>query len=124
MDFGVSIALPGLRAGHPSLPRYAFDEEGTRIAYLILSSVLYGLFAFFFFSSRRRHTRSLRDWSSACALPIWAGRHAVQPARQLAPAAHPGRLHRRAPDRAAHRAVASPGRARAARGAARGPRAG
>src|SRR6266403_3337235 len=26
----------------------------------------------FFFSSRRRHTRSLRDWSSDCALPILA----------------------------------------------------
>src|SRR5438067_9099106 len=25
---------------------------------------------FFFFSSRRRHTRSKRDWSSTCALPI------------------------------------------------------
>src|SRR5436305_13982398 len=25
---------------------------------------------YFFFSSRRRHTRSLRDWSSTCALPI------------------------------------------------------
>src|SRR5690349_21880940 len=25
---------------------------------------------FFFFSSRRRHTRSLRDWSQTCALPI------------------------------------------------------
>src|SRR5699024_11327670 len=25
---------------------------------------------YFFFSSRRRHTRSKRDWSSACALPI------------------------------------------------------
>src|SRR5204862_5503987 len=24
----------------------------------------------FFFSSRRRHTRSLRDWSQTCALPI------------------------------------------------------
>src|SRR5699024_12533435 len=24
----------------------------------------------FFFSSRRRHTRSKRDWSSTCALPI------------------------------------------------------
>src|SRR5438105_5237615 len=24
----------------------------------------------FFFSSRRRHTRSTRDWSSECALPI------------------------------------------------------
>src|SRR5690349_24793607 len=27
---------------------------------------------FFFFSSRRRHTRSLRDWSSDVSLPIWA----------------------------------------------------
>src|SRR3989449_4708668 len=25
----------------------------------------------FFFSSRRRHTRCSRDWSSACALPIY-----------------------------------------------------
>src|SRR5690625_7693696 len=25
----------------------------------------------FFFSSRRRHTRWPRDWSSACALPIY-----------------------------------------------------
>src|SRR5207249_1335314 len=29
-----------------------------------------GCVAVFFFSSRRRHTRSKRDWSSACALPI------------------------------------------------------
>src|SRR5699024_11927400 len=29
-------------------------------------------FCFFFFSSRRRHTRSKRDWSSDCALPILA----------------------------------------------------
>src|SRR5476649_1469242 len=27
-----------------------------------------------FFSSRRRHTRSLCDWSSTCALPICIGR--------------------------------------------------
>ena len=51
------------------------------------------------------------------------GRHAVQPRRHLAPAAHPGRLHRRAPDREADRPVAPPGRARAARGAAGGGRA-
>src|SRR5260221_6135208 len=30
------------------------------------------LSVFFFFSSRRRHTRSLCDWSSDCALPISA----------------------------------------------------
>src|SRR3712207_2144396 len=29
------------------------------------------LSVFFFFSSRRRHTRYWRDWSSACALPIY-----------------------------------------------------
>src|SRR2546422_7796387 len=28
------------------------------------------IFVFFFFSSRRRHTRCSRDWSSECALPI------------------------------------------------------
>src|SRR6266542_6198476 len=28
---------------------------------------------FFFFSSRRRHTRCYRDWSSTCALPIFTG---------------------------------------------------
>src|SRR5437588_3296950 len=28
----------------------------------------------FFFSSRRRHTRSLCDWSQTCALPISVGR--------------------------------------------------
>src|SRR3989449_1140595 len=32
---------------------------------LCLASVI-----FFFFSSRRRHTRCSRDWSSDCALPI------------------------------------------------------
>src|SRR5215475_15298695 len=26
---------------------------------------------YFFFSSRRRHTRFSRDWSSTCALPIY-----------------------------------------------------
>src|SRR5690606_5572125 len=30
------------------------------------------IFIYFFFSSRRRHTRFSRDWSSTCALPILA----------------------------------------------------
>src|SRR5256886_9443236 len=30
------------------------------------------VFVFFFFSSRRRHTRFDCDWSSECALPIFA----------------------------------------------------
>src|SRR5207247_5959663 len=31
---------------------------------------IFFLLYLFFFSSRRRHTRSTRDWSSECALPI------------------------------------------------------
>src|SRR5207248_5525128 len=38
---------------------------------------------FFFFSSRRRHTRSYGDWSSTCALPIFAGRGAVGAVQSL-----------------------------------------
>ena len=44
------------------------------------------------------------------------GRHAVLAGRLLAPAAHPGRLHRRGADRGAHRAA---GAARASRSSAR-----
>src|SRR5438105_6696008 len=36
----------------------------------------------FFFSSRRRHTRSTRDWVQTCALPI--SRHAARGGRRLA----------------------------------------
>jgi hypothetical protein len=45
LAFGVCIALPGLRAGHPSFPRVAAEVVGTRSADLTISSVLYGLFA-------------------------------------------------------------------------------
>ncbi len=45
LAFGVCIALPGLRAGHPSFPGVAADVAGTRNADLIRSSVLYALFA-------------------------------------------------------------------------------
>src|SRR5437762_11361748 len=42
---------------------------------------------YFFFSSRRRHTRYIGDWSSACALPIFIS--ASRTARLVAsPAAH------------------------------------
>ena len=44
LAFGACIALPGLWAGHPSLPRVAVQMVGTRNADLILSSVLYVLF--------------------------------------------------------------------------------
>ena len=45
LTFGVCIALPGLRGGHPSFPRLAVQALGTPNADLILSSVLYVLFA-------------------------------------------------------------------------------
>lgn len=45
LAFGVCIAVPGLRAGHPILPRVVVDVAGTRNADLMLSSVLYVLFA-------------------------------------------------------------------------------
>jgi sigma-B regulation protein RsbU (phosphoserine phosphatase) len=44
LTFGVCIALPGLRAGHPSFPRVVAEVVGTRNADLILSFVLYALF--------------------------------------------------------------------------------
>src|SRR6266700_4074134 len=44
LAFGVCIVLPGLRAGHPSLPRVAAEMAGLRNADLILSSALYTLF--------------------------------------------------------------------------------
>src|SRR5476649_2666547 len=46
----------------------------TALWFVFFSFFDYDLFfcSFFFFSSRRRHTRSLCDWSSTCALPILA----------------------------------------------------
>src|SRR6267378_6826120 len=41
------------------------------ISILSLQKNMYEIFSFFF-SSRRRHTRSLRDWSSDGALPIYS----------------------------------------------------
>ena len=45
LAFGVCIAVPGLRAGHPSLPQAVADVAGMRNADLIRSSILYALFA-------------------------------------------------------------------------------
>ena len=50
------------------------------------------------------------------------GGHALLAGRLLAPAAHPGRLHRRGADRGADGHLAPPGRAGVARGPARGGR--
>src|SRR5699024_11260253 len=42
---------------------------------LILCSLVLFLFVVFFFSSRRRHTRSKRDWSSdVCSSDLWCER--------------------------------------------------
>jgi sigma-B regulation protein RsbU (phosphoserine phosphatase) len=50
LAFGVCIVLPGLRAGHPSLPRVTVEMVGLRNADLILSSFIYALFALGIFS--------------------------------------------------------------------------
>src|SRR3546814_4877523 len=66
--------------------------------------MLLWLFSFFFFSSRRRHTRcALVTGVQTCALPIWSARlsrswpgAALQgPSRRLPHAAHPPRRRRR-----------------------------
>src|SRR5438093_1884843 len=41
-----------------------------------LSRVIEAPKLFFFFSSRRRHTRLVSDWSQTCALPIFGNRQA------------------------------------------------
>src|SRR5215468_1017852 len=44
LAFGACIVLPGLRAGHPGLPRALAEVVGTHNADLIFSSILYALF--------------------------------------------------------------------------------
>src|SRR6266536_4541724 len=46
----------------------------------------------FFFSSRRRHTRSTRDWVQTCALPIYPepGGVRLSPCGDVVAALHPG----------------------------------
>src|SRR5438034_6246118 len=53
----------------------------------------------FFFSSRRRHTRSLCDWSSDCALPIWRWRRRTNRGRGTGRRPMPWRRRWRLPER-------------------------
>src|SRR6266536_5330895 len=54
------------------LGAYLLKQKRARRKKFPLVVDLESLFAcnFFFFSSRRRHTRSTRDWIQTCALPI------------------------------------------------------
>ena len=73
--------------------------------------------------SSQTDSRVILDQNGAESL-LGHGRHALLAGRLLAPAAHPGRVHRRERDREADRGLAPPGRARVPRGAARGGRGG
>src|SRR2546429_2043480 len=64
-------------------------------------------FVFFFFSSRRRHTRCSRDWSSDVCSPISA-RQGVG-ARKRRRSHEQGRCRRREPDRKSTRLNSSHG---------------
>ncbi len=71
--------------------------------------------------SSQTDSRVILDQNGAESL-LGPGRHAVPAVRRVALGAHPGRVHRRGGDREADRALAPPGRAGAARGAAGGGR--
>lgn len=89
LAFGVCIALPGLWGGHPSLPRVAVQMVRARNADLILSSVLYVLFALGILSlaqnsfmaavpsEARRKSRVILWGTIAGVLPIVLERFAV-----------------------------------------------
>ena len=88
LAFGISIAFPGLRAGHPSFPRVVAEVAGTRNADLILSFVLYALFVLGILSlaqnsfmaapsEERRKSRVILWGTIAGVLPIVLERVAV-----------------------------------------------
>src|SRR5687768_17749339 len=62
-----------------------------------MEALLLGV-CYVFFSSRRRHTRCSRDWSSECALPIYRARVTARPSRAPGGPA-PTRASPQTPDR-------------------------
>src|SRR2546421_1640519 len=68
-DFPVSLLSTGPREA-PPVPWQPSTLFNTRCETWETTRHYVSTLAFFFFSSRRRHTRSDRDWSSECALPI------------------------------------------------------
>src|SRR5215469_15149638 len=60
----------GLRERKTKFQGRALQQAGPRFSATIFIFRSVRAHVFFFFSSRRRHTRSLRDWSSDVSLPI------------------------------------------------------
>src|SRR5256885_1348119 len=54
----------------PQLQRFGLESSLGRSPRTSCSTSSLPGFIFFFFSSRRRHTRLQGDWNSTCALPI------------------------------------------------------
>jgi phosphoserine phosphatase RsbU/P len=97
LALGALVALPGLRSGHPALPRFLAERIGTSNADLVLSALWYSLFALGIFSlaqnsfvaavplEARRKSRVILWGTIAGVLPILLERVAVDFARYHPP---------------------------------------